>query len=283
VQLLLQDDGVEAVEPDRILSLSTCFKVVAPTLITWGTKRVGFGDGRGKTAWVLDTGIDFTHPDLTVDVNRSRSFVAGISSANDDNGHGTHVAGIIGAKNNDIGILGVASGATMVAVKVLDKEGDGKLSYLIDALNYIAGAARPGDVVNLSLGDESTSEYLDRLVTNLASKGILFSIAAGNERKPAMDFSPARVNHANVFTVTAVDSLDQFASFSNFGNEVVDYAAPGVRIVSCYKDGKYARLSGSSMAAPHVAGLLLLNGRRIVTNGFAINDPDGVPDPIAHK
>ena len=281
-QALKQNSEVAAVEPDRVIALSTCFKVVAPTLLTWGTKRVGFGDGKGKTAWIIDTGIDFDHPDLNVDVARSRSFVAASATANDENGHGTHVAGIIGAKNNDFGMLGVASGATLVALKVLNGEGEGKLSSVINALNYIATAARPGDVVNMSLGEEGISEYLDGMITDLASRGILFAVAAGNEHKTAASFSPGRVNHANVFTVSAIDSLDNFASFSNYGNDVVDFAAPGVRIVSCYKDGKYARLSGSSMAAPHVAGLLLLNGRKILSDGVAKNDPDPVPDPIAH-
>jgi subtilisin len=280
---LLQDSRVAAVEPDKIIALSTCFKVVEPTLVTWGTKRVGYGDGTGKTAWVVDTGIDFTHPDLNVDVNRSRSFVENVSTAADDNGHGTHVAGIIGAKNNSIGILGVASNASLVAIKVMDKDGEGKLSAVINALNYIGATAKAGDVVNMSLGEEGISEYLDKVVLNLAGRGILFSIAAGNDKKPAMEFSPARVNHANVFTVSAIDSLDNFASFSNFGNEAVDYAAPGVRITSCYLNGKYARLSGTSMAAPHLAGLLLLKGKAFTTNGTAKNDPDGTPDPIAHQ
>ena len=83
--------------------------------------------------------------------------------------------------------------------------------------------------------------------------------------------------------MTAIDSLDNFASFSNYGNDAVDFAAPGVRILSTYKDGLYARMSGTSMAAPHLAGLLLLKGRNISYSGTAINDPDGTPDRIAHK
>ena len=281
-ELLRHDEAVEAVEPDRIISLGSCFTVVAPRLITWNINRVGYGNGIGKTAWIIDSGIDFDHPDLTIDQTRSKSFVEGQTSANDQNGHGTHVAGIIGAKNNTIGVLGVASGASLVALKVLDKDGEGNLSYIIQALAYINTMASAGDVVNMSVGGESGSAILDQQVQNTAARGIYFSIAAGNEGKLANLSSPARTNGQNIFTISAVDSLDNFASFSNYGNDVVDYAAPGVNILSTWTDNRYAFASGTSMAAPHVAGLLLLRGRNITSSGFAKNDPDGTPDPIAH-
>lgn len=281
-EMLRHDAAIEAVEPDRIISLGSCFTVVAPKLITWNINRIGYGNGIGKTAWIIDSGIDFDHPDLTVDKTRSKSFVEGQPSADDSNGHGTHVAGIIGAKNNTIGVLGVASGASLVALKVLDKEGDGNLSYIIQALAYINTMASAGDVVNMSVGGESGSAILDQQVQNTAGRGIYFSIAAGNESKLANLSSPARTNGQNIFTITAIDSLDNFASFSNYGNDVVDYAAPGVYILSTWTDNRYAYASGTSMAAPHVAGLLLLRGRNITSSGVAKNDPDGTPDPIAH-
>jgi subtilisin family serine protease len=136
--------------------------------------------------------------------------------------------------------------------------------------------------VNLSLGENIVSQTLDQAVQTTASKGILIAIAAGNDNKPARDFSPARANGTNIFTVSATDSLDNLASFSNYGNDVVDLAAPGVLILSTYTEGRYAKMSGTSMAAPHVAGLLLLKGRNISTQGTAKNDPDGDADPIAH-
>jgi subtilisin len=280
-ETLRHDDAVALVEPDRIIALSHCFTVVEPRLLTWNIRRVGYGDGIGKTAWIIDTGIDFDHSDLTVDQTKSRSFVDG-QPADDQNGHGTHVAGIIGAKNNTIGVLGVASGATLIALKVLNKEGEGNLSYIIQALGYINVNAKAGDVVNLSVGGESVSEILDQQVQNTAARGIYIAIAAGNEAKLANTGSPARANGVNIYTVSAVDSLDNFASFSNYGNDVVDFAAPGVRILSTWSENRYAYASGSSMAAPHVAGLLLLRGRNISFSGYAKNDPDGVPDPIAH-
>jgi subtilisin len=280
---LRKDVSVEAVEPDRIVALSTCFTIVAPTLITWNVNKVGYGDGRGKTAWIIDTGIDFDHPDLNVDSTRSRSFLPNVTSADDENGHGTHVAGIIGAKNNSYGTLGVASGATLISLRVLDKDGVGTLSSIIQALAYVNANAKAGDVVNMSLGEDEVSDILDQQVQATAAKGIFVTIAAGNDSKAADLYSPGRANGQNIYTVSAVDSLDNFASFSNFGNDAVDYAAPGVRILSTYKNGQYAKMSGTSMAAPHVAGLLLLDGANLKSSGTALNDPDGTPDKIAMK
>lgn len=280
---LMKDENIEAVEPDRIISLNTCFTVVEPRLITWNINRAGYGNGIGKTAWIIDSGIDFDHPDLNVDKSRSKSFINGQASADDENGHGTHVAGIIGAKNNTFGVLGVASGATLVSLRVLDKGGEGNLSYIIQALAYINTNASAGDVVNMSVGDdEGISAILDQQIKNTAARGIYFAIAAGNDHEMANKYSPGRVNGTNIFTASAIDSLDNFASFSNYGNDVVDYAVPGIHILSTYMGNRSAYMSGTSMAAPHLAGLLLLKGRNITTSGYAKNDPDGTPDPIAH-
>lgn len=279
---LASDISVSAVEPDRIIALATCFTVAEPRLVTWNIHRVGYGNGIGKTAWIIDTGIDFDHPDLTVDANRSRSFMSGGGSAEDDNGHGTHVAGIIGGKNNTIGVLGVASGATLISLKVLGADGIGTLSSIIQALAYVNTNGKAGDVVNMSLGEEFSSPTLIQQVQNTAARGIYIAIAAGNDAQPANKFSPANTNGNNIYTVSAIDSTDKFAGFSNYGNDVVDYAAPGVRILSTFTNGRYAWMSGTSMAAPHVAGLLLLRGNNITTSGHAINDPDGTADPIAH-
>lgn len=283
VARLRNDEDIQIVEPDRIISLNTCFTVVAPRLITWNISRVGYGDGTGKRAWIIDTGIDFDHPDLNVNTSLSKSFITGVSSADDENGHGTHVAGVIGAKNNTIGVLGVASGATLISLRVLDKDGKGNLSNIIQALSYINANAAAGDVVNMSVGDEDgISNVLDQQVQSTAARGVLFAIAAGNEGDLANKYSPGRANGQNIFTVSAIDSLDRFASFSNYGNDVVDYAVPGVKILSTYFGNRYAYMSGTSMAAPHMAGLLLLKGRNITTSGTALNDPDGNADRIAH-
>ena len=280
---LTADPMIAAVEQDRIIALGSCFTVAAPTLVTWNIQKTGFGDGTGKTAWIIDTGIESTHPDLNVDISRSKSFLKGDASFEDKNGHGTHVAGIIGAKNNLIGVLGVASNATLIALKVLDAEGEGTLSAIIQALSYVNANAKAGDVVNISLGEEDASDIFDNQVKQTAARGVFVTIAAGNDSKPAVNYSPARANAPNIFTVSAVDSLNNFASFSNYGNDAVDFAAPGVHILSTFTNKRYAYLSGTSMAAPHVAGLLLLKGNKIQVAGYAKNDPDGTPDPISMK
>ena len=279
---LRQDQDVDLVEQDRIFKLDKgCFEIVSPSSVQWGARRTGVGDGTGKRVWIIDTGVDTDHPDLDVDTILSKCFISNQTSVQDKNGHGTHVAGIIGALNNSIGVVGVASGVKIIALKALDNDGEGSTSQLIRALSYIGQNARAGEVVNMSLGSDTISNALDNAVLSLAERGILFAIAAGNESRKANLSSPARVNHANVFTVSAIDSLGRFASFSNFGNDVVDFAAPGVRIVSTYMNHQYARLSGTSMAAPHVAGILVVAGKNIHSSGTALNDPDGVPDNIA--
>ena len=278
---LKQDQDVELVEQDRVITLEKgCFELVSPSSVQWGARRTGIADGTGKRVWIIDTGVDTDHPDLDVDTILSKCFVNGETSVEDNNGHGTHVAGIIGALNNSIGVVGVAFGTKIIALKALNNDGEGSTSQLIQALNYVGQNARAGEVVNMSLGTDTISPALDNAVLTLAERGILFAIAAGNKSENANLSSPGRVNHPNVFTVSAIDSLGRFASFSNFGSDV-DFAAPGVRIISTYSNGRYAQLSGTSMAAPHVAGILVIEGTNIHSRGTALNDPDAVPDPIA--
>lgn len=283
---LRQDPRVDYVEPDRIVMLAkpgTGGGGSAGQTVPYGITRVGNGSGAGKTAWVIDSGIDLDHPDLNVDVARSITvFTSGrdAGSADDGNGHGTHVAGTIAARNNTVGVIGVAYDATVVAVKVLDSRGSGSYSGVIAGVDYVAANGKSGDVANMSLGGP-VSQALDDAVVAAASKGIKFALAAGNESTHASNSSPARANHANIYTVSAMDSNDRFASFSNYGNPPVDYCAPGVSILSTWKGGGYNTISGTSMASPHVAGLLLLGN--IATDGYVKNDPDGNADPIAHR
>lgn len=281
------DPLVKFVEVDKVISLSPVVVNGKPgpapqpvQSIPWGISRVGgSSDGTGKTAWVIDTGIDLTHPDLNVDASRSATFLGGKSTPWDENGHGTHVAGTIAAKNNDIGVVGVAAGATVVSVRVLNRQGSGTNSGVIAGVNYVAANGIKGDVANMSLGG-GVSAALDQAVLN-ASKNVKFALAAGNESDDANNHSPARVDGSNIYTVSAMWEGDSWASFSNFGNPPVDFCAPGVYIYSTYKNGGYETLHGTSMATPHVAGLLLLG--KIQTDGYVTGDPDGEPDPIAHR
>ena len=254
-----------------------------PQETPWGVNRVGGAvSGVGKTAWIIDSGVDSDHPDLNVDISRSRSYVTkGKYSIEDGSGHGTHVAGTVAALDNNIGVVGVAPGATIVALRVLDNRGSGSFSWTIQALDYVAANANAGDAVNMSLGPRSryTDSAVDAAALNVASLGIKIAIAAGNSSDDSQFYSPARVNHPNIYTVSAMDINDNWASFSNFGSPV-DYAAPGVNVKSTYKDGGYATLNGTSMASPHVCGMLLLGGN-IISDGFVNGDPDGNPDPIA--
>ncbi|MFP3942286.1 MAG: S8 family serine peptidase [Alphaproteobacteria bacterium] len=245
-----------------------------------GVTRVGGPkDGTGLTAWIIDTGIDLDHPDLNVDTDRSANFANG-SSADDKDGHGTHVAGTVAAIDNDIDVVGVAAGATVVAVRVLGGGGRGSISDVIAGVDYVAANAASGDAANMSLGGGAT-QSLDDAVEAAADNGILFSIAAGNDSDDANNYSPARVEHQNVWTVSAIDHRDDtFASFSNFGNPPIECAAPGVSVLSLYKGGDTATASGTSMSAPHVAGILLFGSPG--SDGNAIDDPDGDPDPICH-
>lgn len=281
-EALEQDPSVTIVEPDRIMSICSCVDLATTSTLTWNISQTGYGRGdlqTNKTAWIIDTGIDLDHPDLNVDVARSRSFISGQTSSDDQNGHGTHVAGIVGAINNTVGITGIASGARLVALRVLDNEGEGRLSGIIQAVNHVIQNGKAGDVVNLSLGGEGISTTLERTIIQAANAGILFAIAAGNDGKDVAGYSPARVNHANVFTVSAMDQNNRFASFSNYGSSV-DICAYGVRIRSTYSGGRYATLSGTSMAAPHVAGLLLIRGANLPTHGTVSGDRDAVSDPM---
>ena len=251
-----------------------------------GITRVGGGanyTGTGR-AFVIDSGIFLTHPDLNVDTALSRNFVSRETSPNDLNGHGTHVAGTIAAKLNGTGVVGVAAGAKVVAVRVLDRRGSGAYSDVIAGVDYVASVGAAGDVANMSLGGP-VSDALDTAVVNASnSSKVIFALAAGNETDDANNHSPARADGPYIYTVAAVNSSDTFASFSNYSlvNDPVDFAEPGVSILSTWLNGGYNTISGTSMATPHLAGLVLIGGPR--SDGrLSSAAPNGVRFPVGVK
>ncbi len=285
VATLEKNPNVRGIWPDMMFILAkpgTNPTPPAPQVIPWGIARVGDVTSYTGTAkaWIIDTGIDFDHPDLNVNTDLDRTFVPRTTSADDDNGHGTHCAGIVAAKNDLYGVVGVAAGAQVVPVKVLDKRGSGAYSTIIAGVDHVAANAGTGDVANMSLGG-SVYEPIDAAVINLGSKGVLVTLAAGNESDDANNHSPARANGPNIYTISAFGSGDIWAYFSNYGNPPIEFCAPGVSIYSTYKGGGYATMSGTSMAAPHACGVLLMGTPK--TDGYVNGDPDGEPDLIIHK
>ena len=247
----------------------------------WGIQRVGGPvDGSGLHAWVIDSGIDLDHPDLNVGFGANFVTIGTGDTPEDAHGHGTHVAGTIAAIDNDIDVVGVAPNATVHPVRVLSKSGFGMTDWIVAGIDFVAANGVAGDCANMSLGGPGHQESIHDAVVGAADLGIRFSLAAGNESSDAEDFEPAHVEHANVYTISAIDDDDVFASFSNWG-EPVDFAAPGVAILSTRLGGGVTTMSGTSMAAPHVCGILLIQAPP-GSDGFAIDDPDGDPDPIAH-
>lgn len=278
-----EQDQVMAIPPLRIEARPGGGGTTQPAQQTpWGIARVkGGAAGTFGTAWVIDTGIDFTHPDLNVDTARSRTFLGGNSTPADQNGHGTHVAGTIAAYDNAIGVIGVAPGARVVAVRVLDRRGSGSNSGVIAGVDYVATNGQPGDVANMSLGG-GVSTALDTAVVNASAGGIRFALAAGNESDNANNHSPARANGPNIFTVSAFANGDTWASFSNYGNPPIDYAEPGVSIRSTWLSGGYNTISGTSMATPHLAGILLARSLP-AADGVVSGDPAAPADTIGTR
>ncbi len=236
----------------------------------------------GTVVAVLDTGVDINHPDLAPNIwmnpretangidDDGNGFIDDISgwdfsdndsSPLDPNGHGTHVAGTIGAvADNGLGVVGVAPHTKLLPVRFLDAGGTGSLFDAVRAISYVTGLKRSGvNVVAINASWGSTdSRVLDAVVREAAAAGILFVAAAGNaaSNNDVTPVSPANIEAANVISVAATDAAGNLATFSNYGPQTVDVAAPGVGILSTIPGGGYGSLSGTSMAAPHVSGVV---------------------------
>jgi subtilisin family serine protease len=285
---LQKDPNVDYIEQDRMITLAPPSEeevsASAAQETPYGILRVGGAANYtgSSVAWVIDTGIDLDHEDLNVDASRGfNAFTRGrdANSLDDGNGHGSHVAGTIAAIDNGVGVVGVAAGATVIPVKVLDSRGSGSYSGVIAGVDHVGANGSAGDVANMSLGGP-VSDALDDAVKAASANGIWFSLAAGNDSDDSNNHSPARANGQYIVTISAMDINDEFAYFSNWANPPVDFCSPGVSITSTWKDGGYNTISGTSMAAPHAAGVLLATNGGTNTDGTVIGDPDGNADPI---
>ncbi|HEU4513556.1 MAG TPA: S8 family serine peptidase [Nocardioidaceae bacterium] len=225
---------------------------------------------------VIDSGVDLDHADLNVYTAGAKNCSTG-RSADDGNGHGTHVAGTIGAKDDTNGVVGMAPGARIWPVRVLNNAGSGTWSAVVCGIDYVAANASSIEVANMSLGGTGTddgncgrsnNDAMHTAICNAVDAGVTFVVAAGNETDNSANHIPAAYDE--VITVSALadfnglpgggaastcraDEDDTIANFSNFGADV-DIIAPGVCINSTWKSGGYSTISGTSMASPHVAG-----------------------------
>ena len=251
------DERVAYIEPDK-----TTYPE-AQTL-PWGIDRVEAdlsstkaGNGTGTVSnvnvYIIDTGI-YRHTDLNVvgHVNFTRD-----GKNTDCNGHGTHVAGTVAAKDNARGVVGVAPGAPLSGVKIISCAGKGAASTLIKGVDWVTAHAKKPAIANMSVGlGGNPSQTLDDAVRKSAKSGIFYSLAAGNKGESTCGGSPARTGagiNNGIMTVAATDELDQETSWSNYGS-CVDIWAPGARILSTKMGGGITTMGGTSMAAPHVGG-----------------------------
>ena len=281
---LIKDPRVKFIEPDLVVH-------AAAQTIPTGVNRIdadlsptarinGVDERVNIDIAVIDTGVSRYHPDL----NFYRGITisgAGKSGGNDDNGHGSHVAGTAAAKDNGTGVVGVAPGARVWSVKVLNRSGSGTISGVIAGIDYVTQHSNEIDVANMSLGTTGKSSALRAAIQKSAAKGVVYVVSAGNSAKDVYgndgifdtsdDFIPAA--YPEVITVSAIadsdgqsgtlggptgwGSDDTFAGFSNYGARI-DLAAPGVNILSTWKGTGYNTISGTSMAAPHVTGTAAL-------------------------
>jgi subtilisin family serine protease len=228
--------------------------------IDWGVKLLGVPSlwretkGEGIKVGVLDTGIALEHPDLKSAILEARDFTRSPSQAYDAQGHGTHVSGIIAARRNANGIVGVAPESKIIMAKVLNDEGSGTSADIVAGIRWAVETG--ADILSMSLGSPEPDEKIHQALVLAISKGVFVITAAGNEG-PELDTVGYPAGFPEMVAVGSIDRTKKLSSFSSRGRQV-DIVAPGDQITSCYPPRSYAVLSGTSMATPFVSGVVAL-------------------------
>jgi subtilisin len=249
--------------------------------INWGQYLLGIPDswsqsqGKGIKVAVLDTGIDTDHPDLKDAIADSKDFSG--DGIEDANGHGTHCAGVIGARMNGVGFVGVAPQCELLIGKVLNNSGSGSYESIAGGIDW--AVAQGADIISMSLGGPATEPKLHRAIHLALAEGRTVICAAGNEGAFGVNTIGYPGRYGSVITIAAHDPQGNPAGFSSRGGEI-DFMAPGTNIWSTYKDGGFAELSGTSMATPFVAGMaaLLLSKHRQRQGSTPINTNEDLRD-----
>ncbi len=266
---LKKDPHVAYVEEDRVFRITEPLPALTPPsaeyIESWGVLHIGADfaamngiKGAGVKVAILDSGIDYNHPDLKDNYKGGYNFAYDNNDPFDDTriGHGTHVAGIIAARDNGTGVVGVAPEASIYAVKVLNGGMMGSTSDILAGIEW--AITNKMNIINMSFGVPFDPMYYSQAVEDACNKaykaGIILVAATGNSRQPNVDY-PAAFNSVIAVSATAKD--DTLALFSNYGTKV-ELAAPGVDIKSTVPGGGYAILNGTSQAAPHVSGVVAL-------------------------
>lgn len=267
INALQNNPKVRYIEEDKYVQL------VSEQPMPWGVDRIDaekvWSSNTGSDIYIaiVDTGIDYDHPDLDDNYAFGESFVDYTIDPMDDNGHGTHCAGIVAAENNDFGVVGVAPGAKLIAAKVLNSNGGAYLSWIADGITWAANNG--ADVISLSIGYDQHVQSWQAACDYAYAKGCVVVAAVGNAghpRKTDRDNVDYPARYDSVIAVAATTSSDTRASFSSTGPDV-ELAAPGNYIYSTIWDNTYAYMSGTSMSCPHVAGVAAL----VINSGININ------------
>ena len=289
-KVLYSQAGIKRIDDDIIIKASKkpenqkkeIDKTQQKQVLPWGVNRIdadiAWKNTKGDSIKVaiIDTGIDLSHPDLKANINGAYNAINHKKSANDNNGHGSHVAGIIAAADNKIGIIGVAPKAELYAIKALNHRGNGHLSDIIEGLEWAINNSV--QVINMSLGTETDVISFQEAIKKARDAGIIQVASAGNNSGTVK--YPAA--YPEVIAVSATDQVDILAPWSSRGKEI-DLAAPGVNILSTYKKGTYETTQGTSAAAAHVTGTVALLLTTPVGSYDSNADGEWNPAEVEHK